>query len=90
MAGQAIVNPEELVAFANELERYIRTLEEETNRLGSAFQHLGETWKDSKRAAFEDKFNELNSAMYSFKENAREQIPSLRLMAQKAAEYLNS
>lgn len=88
--GQAHVNPEELVTFANELERYIRTLEEETNRLGSAFQHLGETWKDSKRAAFEEKFNELNSAMYSFKENAREQIPSLRLMAQKAAEYLNS
>ena len=90
MAGQAIVNPEELVAFANELERYIRTLEEETNRLGSAFQHLGETWRDSKRAAFEDKFNELRSSMSSFEENAKEQIPVLRAMAQHAADYLNS
>ena len=88
--AQAHVDPEELVAFANELERYIRTLEDETNKLGGAFGHLGETWKDSKHAAFEEKFNELRSSMNSFKEAAREQIPALRLMAQRASEYLGS
>ena len=90
MSGQAIVNPEELVAFANELERYLNTLNEETNRLGSAFQHLGETWKDSQHAAFEQKFVELRSSMASFENTAREEIPRLRMMAQRAAEYLNS
>ena len=88
--SQAHVNPEELVAFANELERYIRTLEEETNKLGGAFNHLKETWKDSKSAAFEEKFGELKSSMSAFEETAREQIPVLRVMAQHAADYLNS
>lgn len=36
--AQAIVDPEELVAFANELEQYIRTIDEETGKLGSAFK----------------------------------------------------
>mgnify|MGYP000047724586 CR=1 len=88
--AQAIVDPEELVAFANELEQYIRTIDEETGKLGSAFQHLSESWKDEKQAQFGEKFNELRATMSSFEENAKEQIPVLRAMAEKAAEYLRA
>ena len=88
MSDQAIVNPVELMAFANELERYINTLEEATNSLSSVFARLGETWKDGQRAAFEERYKELLSIQYSFREATEGEIPGLRQKAKIAAEYL--
>ena len=49
----AIGNPDELMNFANGLEQYLRTLDEETGKLSAAFETLGESWRDEKRVQFE-------------------------------------
>lgn len=88
MAGMAIANPEELINFSNALEGYLNTITEETDRLNSAFQQLGETWQDQQRQSFEETYNQLQSALSSFKENAEQQIPHLRIMAEDLNTYL--
>ncbi|MCR5202019.1 MAG: WXG100 family type VII secretion target [Lachnospiraceae bacterium] len=85
---QGIIDPEELVAFANSLEAYVQALEEETNKISGAFEHVKETWNDQKTKEFEEKFNELRGTMAGFENNAREQIPALRAMAEHADNYL--
>lgn len=47
--AQAIGDPEEIRSFSNTLEHYLNTVEEETGRLNSAFEQLGESWQDQQR-----------------------------------------
>ena len=86
--AQAIADPEELLAFAANLEHYLNTLEEETGRLKSNFDQLGESWQDQLRASFEDTFEQLLNTIQNFKENASEQIPHLRILAEDLNTYL--
>lgn len=86
--GMAIGNPDDIVNFSNALESYLNIISEETNRLNSAFQQLGETWQDQQRQSFEETYQQLQGALSSFKENASEQIPHLRTMAEDLRTYL--
>jgi len=86
---QANANPDELAMFANMLEQYVSTIEQETGRLSAGFNHLGETWRDQKRESFEETFRSLLNALHSFKENASQQIPYLRVQAEDLRTYLN-
>lgn len=86
--GMAIGNPDDIVNFSNALESYLNTISEETDRLNSAFQQLGETWQDQQRQSFEETYQQLQGALSSFKENASEQIPHLRTMAEDLRTYL--
>ena len=86
---QAHGNPEELANFANVLEQYLSTIEQETGRLTSCFNQLGETWNDQKRAAFEETYHSLLNALATFKDNASQQIPYLRIMADDLQRYLS-
>ena len=86
--AQAIGDPEEIRAFSNNLEHYLNTVEQETGRLNSAFEQLGESWQDQQRASFEETYKQLINALQNFKENASEQIPHLRTMAEDLSTYL--
>lgn len=86
--SMAIGNPEEIVEFSNVLEHYLNTIDDETGRLNSAFQQLGESWQDQQRATFEETYSQLLSALSTFKENATQQIPHLRTMADDLSTYL--
>lgn len=86
--GMAIGNPEDIINFSNALESYLNTISEETDRLNSSFQQLGETWQDQQRQSFEETYQQLQGALSSFKENASEQIPHLRTMAEDLKTYL--
>ena len=86
--AMAIGNPEDIVYFSNVLENYLNTISEETDRLNSAFQTLGETWQDQQRQTFEENYRQLLGALSSFKENASQQIPHLRTMADDLSTYL--
>lgn len=86
---QAIGNPDELANFANALEQYLNTIEQETGRLTIGFNQLGESWRDQKRAAFEETYYSLLNALATFKENASQQIPYLRIMAEDLRTYLS-
>ncbi len=86
--AMAIGNPEDIVNFSNALESYLNTISEETDRLNSAFQTLGETWQDQQRQSFEENYRQLLGALSNFKENASQQIPHLRTMADDLSTYL--
>lgn len=86
--SQAIGDPEEIRNFAYALESYLNTVEEETGRLNSAFEQLGESWQDQQRQSFEDTYRQLINALENFKENASEQIPHLHTMAEDLSTYL--
>lgn len=86
--AMAIGNPEDIVNFSNALESYLNMISEETDRLNSAFQTLGETWQDQQRQSFEENYRQLLGALANFKENASQQIPHLRTMADDLSTYL--
>lgn len=86
--AQAIGDPERIREFANNLEHYLNTVDEETGRLNSAFEQLGESWQDQQRASFEEIYRHLINALENFKSNASEQIPHLRIMAEDLSTYL--
>lgn len=86
--AMAIGNPENIVNFSNALESYLNTILEETDRLNSVFQTLGETWQDQQRQSFEENYRQLLGALTNFRENASRQIPHLRTMADDLSTYL--
>lgn len=88
MAG-VHATPEELDRFTGTLETYINTVEEETNRLKSAFNELGDTWQDQQRQSFEENFQQLLSAFSNFKQDTEQQIPYLRQLAEDLRTYLS-
>ena len=58
--AQAIGDPEEIRSFSNTLEHYLNTVEEETGRLNSAFEQLGESWQDQQTPhSFQDQSRHL-------------------------------
>lgn len=85
--AQIIVNPDELRNFAAALEQYVTNIDEETGRIGSAFNVLGETWKDDKHAQFENDFNELQAQITAFKNMASEYAPYLYSLAASLDPY---
>lgn len=86
----AIGDPEEIFAFANVLEHYIKAIDDETGKLRSSFDHLSNTWRDEKQASFEQTLDQLMGVFNSFKQNANEQIPYLRTMAERLKTYLGT
>lgn len=88
MAG-VYATPEELDRFTGTLESYLNTVESETNRLKAAFSELGDSWQDQQRQSFEEKFRQLINAFSSFEQDAEEQIPYLRQLAENLRTYLS-
>ena len=86
--SMAIANPEELRRFANALEVYIQRIDEETGRIASQFNSLGDSWKDEQHLRFENDFNELRSQVALFKERTAEYPPHLYAMANDLDQYL--
>lgn len=81
-------DPDELRDFANKLQSYLDILEEETAALNSGFQQLGGNWLDVKRQEYEDTHDGLLASISVFRENAQEQVPYLRRLADDLDTYL--
>ena len=88
MAG-VHATPEELDKFTGTLESYLDIIESETDRLKAAFGELGDSWQDQQRHSFEEKFQQLTNALSGFKQDAEEQIPYLRQIAEDLRTYLS-
>lgn len=87
--GGVHATPEELDRFTGTLESYLNTVGSETERLQAAFGELGDSWQDQQRQSFEEKFQQLITALSSFKQDAEEQIPYLRQLAEDLRTYLS-
>lgn len=86
--SQVYVDPEEMERFAAALNAFLDDLQAAHGGLDHAFQALGETWRDEKRARFEEEYQALRQHLASFEASAREQVPYLFAQAAHLRDYL--
>jgi hypothetical protein len=83
--AQAIMDPEKVRRFADELQRFNTDLE---NRL-VLFNALGDTWQDQEHEKFSEEFKLAMKALKKFIELSKDHTPYLLRKAQRIEEYLN-
>lgn len=87
--SQAIMDPEEVRRFAEELKRFNADLQNKIGSLHARFSALGDTWQDQEHAKFADEFKQTMKAMKKFIESSNQHAPYLLRKAQRIEEYLN-
>jgi uncharacterized protein YukE len=87
--AQAIMDPEKVRRFADELQRFNTDLENRLVLLQARFSALGDTWQDQEHEKFADEFRLAMKALKKFVELSKEHTPFLLRKAQRIEEYLN-
>jgi hypothetical protein len=85
---QAIIDPEQVRRFAEELQRFNRDLQGRMTSLHARFLALSETWQDQEQAKFAEEFQEAMSSMKRLLAASELHVPHLLRKAQRAEEYL--
>jgi uncharacterized protein YukE len=87
--AQAIMDPEKVRRFAEELQRFNSDLENRLILLHTRFAALGDTWSDQEHEKFSEEFKTAMKALKKFVELSKEHTPFLLRKAQRIEEYLN-
>jgi len=87
--AQAIMDPEEVRRFAQELKKFNSDLQNGMASLQSRFAALGDTWQDQEQTKFADEFKQTMKALKKFIEISNQHTPFLLRKAQRIEEYLN-
>ncbi len=87
--AQAIMDPEEVRRFADELKRFNIDLQSRMASLQARFAALGDTWQDQEQKKFADEFAQTIKALKKFVEISNQHTPYLLRKAQRIEEYLN-
>jgi uncharacterized protein YukE len=87
--AQAIMDPEAVRRFAEELKRFNIDLQNRMASLQARFAGLGDTWQDQEHNKFSDEFKETMKALKKFIEVSNQHTPYLLRKAQRIEEYLN-
>lgn len=87
--AQAIMDPEQVRRFAEELKRFNSDLQDKLSSLQVRFAALGDTWQDDEHSKFADEFRQTMKALKKFIEISNQQTPFLLRKAQRIEEYLN-
>jgi uncharacterized protein YukE len=87
--AQAIMDPEKVRRFADELQRFNSDLENRMSMLHARFAALGDTWGDQEHEKFSEEFKLAMKALKKFVEMSRQHSPYLLRKAQRIEEYLN-
>ena len=87
--AQAVMDPEQVRRFADELKRFNADLQDKVASLQARFAALGDTWQDQEQAKFADEFAQIMKALKKFVEVSNQQAPYLLRKAQRIEEYLN-
>ncbi len=87
--SKAIVDPNELRRFAEELKRFNGDLQNSLSSLQARFAALADTWQDQEHAKFAQEFQETMKTLRRFMESSAHQGPFLLRKAQRIEEYLN-
>lgn len=85
---QAMMDPEAVRRFAEELKRFNLDLQTRTALLQARFASLGETWQDQEHAKFAEEFRQTMTALKKFMEISAQHTPYLLRKAQRIEEYL--
>ena len=86
---QAIMDPEQVRRFADELKRFNTDLQDKLTSLQARFAALGDTWQDQEHAKFTEEFKQTVKALKKFVEVSNQHTPYLMRKAQRIEEYLN-
>ena len=86
---QAIMDPEEVRRFADELKRFNSDLQDRVSSLHARFAALGDSWQDQEHTKFSDEFKQTIKALRKFVEVSNQHTPYLLRKAQRIEEYLN-
>jgi uncharacterized protein YukE len=87
--AQAIMDPEKVRRFAEELQRFNSDLENRLGLLHARFNALGDTWQDQEHEKFSEEFQQAMKALKRFVELSKQHTPYLLRKAQRIEEYLN-
>ena len=85
---QAIVNPEELRAFAQKLKQFNTTLSDQAAMLGNQLDSLSNSWRDQENKKFSEDFQQHMRLLAQFVEANNRHIPYLLRKAERIDEYL--
>ena len=85
---QAVMDPELVRRFAEELQRFNRDLQSRMSSLQARFSSLGDSWQDQEHTKFEDEFKQTAKALKKFMEMADQHVPYLLRKAQRIEDYL--
>ncbi|MEZ5431192.1 MAG: WXG100 family type VII secretion target [Verrucomicrobiales bacterium] len=86
--AQAIMDPEEVRRFAEELKRFNQDLQNRTASLHARFNALGESWQDQEHLKFAEEFNQATKALKKFLEASNQHSTLLLRKAQRIEDYL--
>jgi uncharacterized protein YukE len=86
--AQAIMDPEKVRRFAEELQRFNSDLENRVILLTARFNALGDTWQDQEHEKFSEEFKYAMKALKKFVEASKAHTPYLMRKAQRIEEYL--
>jgi WXG100 family type VII secretion target len=87
--AQAIMDPEEVRRFAQELKKFNADLQNGMSSLQARFASLGDTWQDQEQSKFAEEFKQTMKALKKFIEVSNQHTPYLLRKAQRIEEYLN-
>ncbi len=87
--AQAIMDPEKVRRFAEELQRFNSDLENRLGLLHARFNALGDTWQDQEHEKFTEEFQQAMKALKRFVDLSKNHTPYLLRKAQRIEEYLN-
>ena len=87
--AQAIMDPEQVRRFAEELKRFNMDLQNRMSALQARFSSLGDSWQDQEHIKFSEEFVQTMKALKKFVELSRQHTPYLLRKAQRIEEYLH-
>ena len=87
--AQAVMDPEQVRRFAEELKRFNNDLKDKVVSLQARFAALGDTWQDQEHEKFSEEFKLAMKALKKFIELSKEHSPYLLRKAQRIEEYLS-
>ncbi len=87
--AQAVMDPDEVRRFAQELKRFNDEVQLKASSLQARFAALAGTWQDQEQVKFAEEFVHTMKVLRRFMENSEKQTPFLLRKAQRIEEYLD-
>ena len=87
--AQALVDPEEVRRFAQELKRFNDDVQGKAQSLQARFVALGSSWQDQEAEKFGEEFLVTMKVLKKFVEVSEKHTPYLLRKAQRIEEYLD-
>ncbi len=87
--AKAVVDPNELRRFANDLRKFNSDVQAGMSLLGARMGSLAQTWRDQEQSKFSEEFESTVKVLQRFVKASDQHIPFLLRKADRIDDYLN-